>query len=561
MKRTLLLPLAAVVLIACAGAELTDRDRTPTLGAPVSPSPSAALPEDATTAARVRARGSLVVGIRYDLQPFGYVNESGEPAGFDVDLGREFAHRWLGTPQAARFRQVRSDTAIEHLAARDVDIIIAAFTHTQEREAGADFSLSYFVDGQALLVRAADAAAISSPVSLGGRPVGVVTWGDAAQALQAAVEFTPTIQVYDRFDEAVEVLGWGGVDAVADLRRRLFWGRRILPETTIVGQYTATPVAIAYPENDPYFTDLVNLTFQEMVTDGTYGELYARWFGPEMPPAVERWPGAEVPTLADAPVTDSVPDTIGAIQARGRLVVALVPDRPAFAHVDAAGVPRGYEVSLVQQMAARWLGDATAVDFITVTLGIGKGTLHTGEADILIGGLAHTRAAEMELDFSQTTYVAGEGLLVQAGTTITDVTSLDGLQVAAVEGSGSQQVLLAAARGANVSLTVLPQPTLEAAITLLEEGHVAAVSGDRADLLGPAYARPGLGVLALRLTQVPLALGLPPGDSTFRDLINLTLQTMKTEGQLDSIYAAWFDEAPAPLEVWPGTPYQPLSLR
>ena len=164
------------------------------------------------------------------------------------------------------------------------------------------------------------------------------------------------------------------------------------------------------------------------------------------------------------------------------------------------------------------------------------------------------------MDFSLTTYVAGEGLLVRAGTPVTDVMSLNGQQVAVVEGSGSRETLLAAARGASVSLAVLPMPTLETAVALLEEGRVAAVAGERADLLGPAYATPGLGVLPWRLTQVPLALGLPPGDSAFRDLINLTLQCMKAEGQFDALYATWFADAPPAMESWPGVPYRPLRL-
>jgi putative glutamine transport system substrate-binding protein len=510
--------------------------------------------------ARIRARGALVVGVRYDLEPFGYITEEGEVAGFDVDLGRELARRWLGDSQAVQFRQVRSDTAVEHLQAGDVDIVIAALTHTQDREADADFSLPYFIDGQALLVRAADANAINNPASLEGRPVGVIVWGEADEALQEAVEFTPAIQTYERFDEVVETLGWGGVDAVADLRRRLFWGRRMLPDTVIVGQYTAEPVALAFPQNDPFFADLVNLTLQEMVTDGTYANLYSRWFAPELPPAVERWPGAEVPSLANAPAAASIPDTIAAIQSRGRLAVALVPDRAPFAYLDESGAPAGYEVNLVRQMAERWLGDATAVDFAPMSMDAGMQMVRTGQADLLIGGLPHTRAAELELDFSLTTYVAGEGLLIQAGTEIADLNSLRGQQVAAVEGSGSGEVLLAAAQNAGVSLTVLPQPSLEAAIAALQAGQVAAIVGERADLLGPAYATPGLGVLPLRLTQVPLALGLPPGDSAFRDLVNLTLQTMKAEGQFDAVYATWFDDTPPALEGWPGAPYRPLRL-
>jgi len=334
----------------------------------------------------------------------------------------------------------------------------------------------------------------------------------------------------------------------------------MLPDTAVVGQYTLALVALAFSQNDPFFADLVNLTFQAMVADGTYADLYGRWFAPESPPAVERWPGEETPSLADAPIVASVPDTIAAVQSRGRLIVALVPDRAPFAYVDATSAPVGYEVNLVQQMVRRWLGDGTAVEFTTTTVETGKEMLRAGQADLLVGGLPHTRAAELEMDFSLTTYVAGEGLLVWAGTPVTDVMSLNGQPVAVVEGGGSQEVLLAAARDAGVWLTVLPRPTLESAIALLEEGYAVAVAGERANLLGPAYATPGLGVLPLRLTQVPLALGLPPGDSAFRDLVNLTLQAMKAEGEFDTLYATWFDDAPPALEVWPGAPYRALRL-
>ena len=227
-----------------------------------------------------------------------------------------------------------------------------------------------------------------------------VAWEDAQWALQEAVPFTPTLQAYNRFDEAVAALGRGEVDGVADARHRLFWGAALLTETVIVGQYTATPVALAFPQNDPFFADLVNLTFQEMTADGTYVDLYARWFAPDLPPAVERWPGEEVPDLADAPIVADVPDTIGAIQSRGRLAVALVSDRAPFAYTDAVGDSAGYEVNLVRLMAERWTGDGTAVDFIPTTVEAGKEMVRTGQADLLVGGLAHTRAAELELDFS-----------------------------------------------------------------------------------------------------------------------------------------------------------------
>ena len=142
----------------------------------------------------------------------------------------------------------------------------------------------------------------------------------------------------------------------------------------------------------------------------------------------------------------------------------------------------------------------------------------------------------------------------------TSACSCGSSSVAVVQGSASGEVLLAAAQAAGVALSVMPQPTLEAAIALLQEGQVAAVAADRALLLGRAYATPGLVVLPLRLTEVPLALGLAAGDSAFRDLVNLTLQVLKVEGQFDALYAVWFDDAPPTLEVWPGAPYRALRL-
>jgi ABC-type amino acid transport substrate-binding protein len=129
-----------------------------------------------------------------------------------------------------------------------------------------------------------------------------------------------------------------------------------------------------------------------------------------------------------------------------------------------------------------------------------------------------------------------------------------------VEGSLSAQALQTTAQASGVSVQVLSFPTVEVAIDQLTAGQVAAVAADRALLLGPAYATPGLTVLPWRLSEVPLALGLPAGDSAFRDLVNLTLQAMRYDGQFVGLYTAWFDDTPPAHTDWPGVPYRALSL-
>jgi ABC-type amino acid transport substrate-binding protein len=455
---------------------------------------------------------------------------------------------------------------VEHIQAGDVDVVISALTHSQQWEAGADFTLSIFDDGQALLVRGEDTTVYDSPAALGGQVVGVVTGSDTEDALTAVVPFTLTVQNFSRFDDAVYALGAGEVAAVADQRRRLFWGMSLLPGSVIAGQYEIEPVAIAYPQNDPYFANVVNLTLQDMIIDGTYSSIYQAWFAQSVLPSVEVWPESSpeaptaVPSLAEAPLYVTVPDTINRIQQRGRVEVAVVPDRSPFAYFDANGALVGYDVSLVQLMVTHWLGDPALVDFLPASLVDGMEMMHSGQADMMIGAVQHDRAGEVAMDFSITTYIGGQGLMVWAGTPITTVRDLAGLQVAVVDGTESREVVLAAAQAAGVSVSVLPQATLEDCITLMNADRVSAVVGERTELLGPAYQTQGLGVLPLRLTQVPLAIALPSGDSAFRDLVNLTLQAMHTEGQFDGLYGTWFDDD-SPLQVaWPGSAYRLLRL-
>lgn len=566
MKRLLWLILIALLVVSCSGDQEAESAVILTPSPAGSSAPPTPLPAGATTAARIRARGVLRVGIRYDLYPFGTINAAGQPEGFGVDMGRELAWRWIGDATAVEFRQVRSDTAVEHIQSGDVDIVIAALTHSQQWEAGADFTLPIFIDGQALLVRGDDAALITSPGALEGRLVGIVTWNGAENALRAATPITLSLQNFDRFDTAVYAMGAGEVDAIADQRRRLFWGMALQPGSTIVGQYSVEPVALAFPQNDAYFADMVNLTLQDMVLDSTYATIYQRWFSQEQPPLVEIWPegSAETvtsaPLLAQAPLFANVPDTIGRIQQHGRVQVAVVPDRSPFAYFDAGGTLVGYDVSLVRLIAERWLGDPSMVDFLPASAEDGMEMVRAGQADMLIGALPHTRGNELAMDFSTTTYIGGQGLMIWAGTPVTTVNDLAGLQVAVVDGTPSREVLLAAAQSEGVSVSILPQASMESCLALMNDGVVSAVAGDRIDLLGPAYQTPGLGVLPLRLTQMPLAIGLPAGDSAFRDLVNLTLQAMRAEGQFEGLYGTWFDDGAPPQVLWPGAPYRFLRL-
>jgi putative glutamine transport system substrate-binding protein len=544
---------SALVLAGCG----PETPATPQVTPTPSPTP---FPTEVPVPTRIRERGALVVGVRYDLPPFCSVTADGGVSGFDLDIARELARRWLGDSDAVRFRQVRSDTAADHLQAGEVDLVLAGLIHTQDQEERVDFGPAYFWDGHALLVRAADAVSITAPADLAGRPVGTVAGSGAEGVLQATVSFTPTLQTYNDFDQALAALSRGEIDAVADLRRHLVRGLSAVPDTVIVGQHTSAPVAAAYAHDQPGLADLVAFTFWNLFNDGTYETLYTRWFPGDPVPNFGGPPGGAVLSLEAADAMPSPEDALASIQSGGWLRVGLVSDRWPFAYFDEVGDPAGYEVNLVRTLADRWLGDWTAVEFIPLTLEEGLQRVSAGEVDMLIGAVPWTREEMLRVDFSLPIYVTGQGLMVRIDTPVEGVAGLAGQTVAAVEGSGSAEILRQQGQQAGISAVLRSYPTLEEAVAALEAGEVIAVVGGRRDLLRLAYATPGAYVTDDRLTERPLALAIPPGDSDFQDLINLTLQAMARDGQFGTIYREWFDEAPPELEPWPGEPVYPLRI-
>ncbi len=103
----------------------------------------AAAPETAEvfrTVDEIKESGTINIGVFSDKSPFGYVNENGEYAGYDV----YFAER-IGQDLGVKINYVSTEAAnrIEYLQTGKVDIILANFTVTEERAQEVDFALPY----------------------------------------------------------------------------------------------------------------------------------------------------------------------------------------------------------------------------------------------------------------------------------------------------------------------------------------------------------------------------------------------------------------------------------
>ncbi|ABB38228.1 ABC-type transporter, periplasmic subunit family 3 [Oleidesulfovibrio alaskensis G20] len=228
----------------------------------------------------IKDRGVLVAGVKDSVVPFGFVDENSKQlVGFDVDICRYIAGQ-LGVE--LELKTVTSATRIPMVTQGSVDIAAATMTHKHERDNVIDFSITYFMDGQKILV--AKDSGINSVADLKGKKVATVKGSTSEKNIKAA---QPDCRVlsFDEYPQAMLALKQGKASAVTTDSTILLGLKNSDPEPekwVIAGDYiSAEPYGLGLPENDSDFRDFVNKALNDMWRSGEYEKVYNKWFGPD----------------------------------------------------------------------------------------------------------------------------------------------------------------------------------------------------------------------------------------------------------------------------------------
>lgn len=145
----------------------------------------------------IKESGEINIGVFSDKSPFGYVDENGDYAGYDV----YFAER-LGKDLGVKINYVSTEAAnrIEYLQTGKVDIILANFTVTEERAQEVDFALPYM--NVALGVVSPDNAVVTSLDDIGADDQVIVISGTTAETYLTKNYPDIKLQKYDAYAEA-----------------------------------------------------------------------------------------------------------------------------------------------------------------------------------------------------------------------------------------------------------------------------------------------------------------------------------------------------------------------
>ncbi|NES18284.1 MAG: transporter substrate-binding domain-containing protein [Symploca sp. SIO3E6] len=101
----------------------------------------------------INGRDKIVIGVKTDYTPFGFIDSDGENAGLEIDIARRITEEVLDSEEKVEFVPVTALNRIDLLKQGKIDLVIATMTDTEERRQEIDFSENYYSSGVGVLTK------------------------------------------------------------------------------------------------------------------------------------------------------------------------------------------------------------------------------------------------------------------------------------------------------------------------------------------------------------------------------------------------------------------------
>lgn len=218
------------------------------------------------------------------------------------------------------------------------------------------------------------------------------------------------------------------------------------------------------------------------------------------------------------------------IRRRGYLIVGVQANVAPLSWQDAQGQWQGFEVDLARALAAKLLGDATAVRFQGLRSRDRLPALLADRVDLLIAQMTVTPARQRVAQFSRPYYRDRIGLLSWQG-------HLNPRRVAVLQGSSAIPLL----RSQAPDLQLVGVDSYAAAQAALDQGQVEAIAADRLILRQWQRQNARYQLLPQQWGDFPLAIALPQG-LQYRSLqiaIDQLIQNWDADDKLRDVQKRW----------------------
>jgi len=248
--------------------------------------------EAGTTMAALNEAGAITIGTKYDQPLFGLVDASGDPQGFDVEIGKLIAAK-LGIEESGiTWTETQSANREPFIQSGEVDIVVATYTINDARKEVISFAGPYYNAGQDLLVLAGNPDGIAGPEDLAGQAVCTVAGSTSEKNI---AEYTDQITALGGYSECLPLLSSGQVVAVTTDNVILGGlADQSGGEFEVVGApFTEEPYGIGLALEDTEFRNFINDVLEEAFEDGTWADAWEATAGTVLPlpdaPTVDRY--------------------------------------------------------------------------------------------------------------------------------------------------------------------------------------------------------------------------------------------------------------------------------
>jgi polar amino acid transport system substrate-binding protein len=247
--------------------------------APAGPLPPPGHMPAGSTMAAIAKRGYLRVGVDQTVDLSSYRDPlTGQLEGFDISVAQQIAQAILGKNARIQFKAITSAQRIPVIREGQVDIVVDSMTITCARQKLVDFSTDYFNAGQELLVP--KNSPVTGPGDLRGKKVCADAGTTSIQQIQA-MGAHPVPVAANNWTDCLVMLEQNQIAAISTDNSVLAGLAVQDPQTRLLGPtFTVEQHGIAISKNAPDLVRFVNAVLERMRTDGTWTQLYRRWFVP-----------------------------------------------------------------------------------------------------------------------------------------------------------------------------------------------------------------------------------------------------------------------------------------
>ncbi len=461
---------------------------------------------------------TITIAIENAYPPFNYLDEEGNPIGWDYDALNEICARINCTPE---FVETSWDGMILAVSNGEFDMAADGITITEERAEIVDFSQGYITLEQVLLVRAdedrfteTDAFFADESLLLGVQP-GTTNYFTATEILG---EDNERLIAYETFPVAVQALIAGDVDAVIldNVAGAGYTGTNAERVKMTGAPLTATEELGFIFEKDSELRDAVDAALDSMEADGTLQELNIKWH------------------VDGGEATVELPDLGGET-----ITIAIENAYPPFNYLDEEGNPIGWDYDALNEICARI---NCTPEFVETSWDGMILAVSNGEFDMAADGITITEERAEIVDFSQGYITLEQVLLVRADEdrfTETDAFFADESLLLGVQ-PGTTNYFTATEILGEDNERLIAYETFPVAVQALIAGDVDAVILD--NVAGAGYT--GTNAERVKMTGEPLTATEELGfifekDSELRDAVDAALDSMEADGTLQELNIKW----------------------